>query len=205
MRLKQVISSRQLKRLKHQSAESTLIVELASAADSDVSLTHLLCVCVYHAGGAPDVCRWSILCSNQDLQSSVLSGLNVLSEVFVLDERDRDRSLSDWSALCIDTTERKRRRQQNHLTTQHAFPKSAIFTLSLWALRGSRGLRTKSEALNAETHKQEVQHDSVRLVTQPSVCIRTLLEPTTYCEGNPRSSQGKKENVGHSSVAKSVT
>lgn len=38
------------------------------------------------------------------------------------------------------------------LTTQHAFPRSAIFTLSLSAFRGSSGLRTKSEALNPETH-----------------------------------------------------
>lgn len=34
------------------------------------------------------------------------------------------------------------------LCTQQAFPRSAIFTLSLSAFRGSKGLRTKSEALN---------------------------------------------------------
>ena len=47
--------------------------------------------------------------------------------------------------------QRKRRRWWSCLTTQHAFPRSAIFTLSLCALSGSRGLRTKSEALKTET------------------------------------------------------
>lgn len=36
------------------------------------------------------------------------------------------------------------------LTTQQAFPRSAIFTLSLSAFCGSRGLRTKSVALKAK-------------------------------------------------------
>lgn len=65
-------------------------------------LKMVVCVCVracqYHAGRAPDVSRRSILCSNQNLQSSVLSGLNVLSEVFVLDKRQKQRGEpSDWS------------------------------------------------------------------------------------------------------------
>lgn len=42
-------------------------------------------------------------------------------------------------------------RPPRRLTTQQAFPRSAIFTFSLRALRGSSGLRMKSEALNAET------------------------------------------------------
>lgn len=49
------------------------------------------------------------------------------------------------------TPQRKRERPQRCLTTQHAFPRSAIFTFSLWALPGSSGLRMKSEALNAAT------------------------------------------------------
>lgn len=58
---------------------------------------------VYHAGSAPDVSRGSVLCSNQNLQSSVLSGLNVLCEVFVLEKREEP---SDWSDGKIN--ERKR-------------------------------------------------------------------------------------------------
>lgn len=56
------------------------------------------------------------------------------------------------------TTERKRRRWWRCLTTQHAFPRSAIFTLSLWAFWGSRGLRTKSDALNTEKHKKYIKY-----------------------------------------------
>lgn len=48
-------------------------------------------VYLYHAGRAPDVSRWSVLRSNENFQSSVLSGLNVLCEVFVLDVRERER------------------------------------------------------------------------------------------------------------------
>lgn len=49
---------------------------------------------LYHAGHAPYVSRWSVLCSNQNFQSSVLSGLNVLCEVLVLDERKQSGTVS---------------------------------------------------------------------------------------------------------------
>lgn len=55
----------------------------------------------------------------------------------------------DWPVPHADTTEEER--CERRLTTQQALPRSAIFTFSLWALRGSSGLRMKSEALKAET------------------------------------------------------
>lgn len=48
------------------------------------------------------------------------------------------------------TPQRKIKGGGRRLTTQQAFPRSAIFTFSLWALPGSSGLRMNSEALKAE-------------------------------------------------------
>lgn len=108
----------------------------------------LLLVCVYHACGAPDVCGRAILCSDQNLKSSVLSGLDVLGEVFVLG-READRRGLEWDASS-HRHHRKSKGGGRRLTTQQAFPRSAIFTFSLWALPGSSGLRMNSEALKAE-------------------------------------------------------
>lgn len=42
----------------------------------------------HHAGGAPDVRRGAVTRSDQDLDGAVLSGLDVLGEVLVLDNKD---------------------------------------------------------------------------------------------------------------------
>ena len=59
-------------------------LQLTAGSGNPVSVCVCVCACVHHAGSAPDVGRRSVLCSDQNLQSSVLPGLNVLGEVFVL-------------------------------------------------------------------------------------------------------------------------
>lgn len=80
--------------------------------------------------------------------------------------REKREEPSDWSDGKIN--ERKRWPWKRILTTQHAFPRSAIFTLILSAFWESRGLRTKSEALNAEILKKENQ---LNLIGLTAVCV----------------------------------
>lgn len=49
------------------------------------------------------------------------------------------------------------------LTTQQAFPKSAILTLIFSALTGSRGLTSRDPAVNLSTTEQEGKHKGKRL------------------------------------------
>lgn len=53
-------------------------------------------VCAYHASGAPDVGRSSVLGSDQNLQGPVLPGLYVLGEVLVLWGGEAQRERRDW-------------------------------------------------------------------------------------------------------------
>lgn len=47
-------------------------------------------VCPYHASCAPDVCWGSVLSPYEHLQGAVLTCLNVLCEVLVLEEKARE-------------------------------------------------------------------------------------------------------------------
>lgn len=120
--------------------------------------------CLYHAGDAPDVSRRSILCSNQNLQGTVLSCLNVLSEMLVLGGRKQRgwNGQCDWLFVQKEVVIKWVREHRRSLTTQQAFPKSAIFTRSLLAFCGSRGLRMKSDALTTVTCTSDTNFDKSR-------------------------------------------
>lgn len=55
----------------------------------------------HHAGYAPDVCRSAIVSPNQDLHRTVLTGLDVLCEVFVLESRHEELALHTMSNYLI--------------------------------------------------------------------------------------------------------
>lgn len=104
----------------------------------------------YHTGRAPDVGGGAVTGSDQNLDGPVLTSLDVFREVLMLEENTLhypgghghhkiQRSSKTWSGPT-------RRRKRSPLTTQQAFPRSAIFTLILSAFRGSRGFTSRSAA-----------------------------------------------------------
>lgn len=56
--------------------------------------SNFLCTSSHHTGSAPDVSWRAVISANQNLHRAILTRLNVLSEVFVLDAKEKEDTIS---------------------------------------------------------------------------------------------------------------
>lgn len=135
-----------------------------NAAD-DYEIQHRLS---HHAGCAPYVGRRAVSGADEHLQGPVLPCLDVFGKVLVLKAKHRENNHCiqwashqqterwvsilgvwwHWMCLWLRVPNQEIPRViRRLLTTQQAFPKSAILTLMLSALSGSRGLTSRDPAV----------------------------------------------------------